>query len=57
MREARHYHHISSAVVTVLPNHIAGIVAAIAQMDGAEIHAHENGRIIVVMEVSERRWN
>jgi periplasmic nitrate reductase NapD len=45
-------HCISSAVVAVLPGRMAEVVAAIELMNGPEIHACENGRIVVVMEGS-----
>jgi nitrate reductase NapD len=52
MAEELRYHCISSAVVAVLPGRMAEVVAAIESLDGPEIHACENGRIIVVMEGS-----
>lgn len=50
MPEQRRYHCISSAVVAVMPNRISEVAQAIARMDGPEIHACENGRIVVVIE-------
>jgi periplasmic nitrate reductase NapD len=35
-----------------MPGRVAEVAAAIAGMSGAEIHACENGRIVVVMEGS-----
>lgn len=50
MSEARRYHHISSAVVTVMPGHMDDVLAAIGRMDGPEIRAHDGHRIVVVIE-------
>jgi nitrate reductase NapD len=52
MPEERLYHYISSAVVAVLPGRIAEVARAIGGMDGLEIHACENGRIVCVIEGS-----
>lgn len=52
MPEERRYHHISSAIVAVMPSRIAEVVEAIARMGGPEIRACENGRIVVVIEGS-----
>ena len=52
MPEASRYHHISSAVVMVVPGRVAEIVQAIARLEDTEICAQENGRIVVVMEAA-----
>ena len=52
MHEALRYHHISSAVVMVVPGRVAEIVQAIALLENTEICAQENGRIVVVMEAA-----
>jgi periplasmic nitrate reductase NapD len=52
MIEEHRYHCISSAVVLVLPDRMADVAAAIERMQGLEIHARENGRIVAVMEGS-----
>lgn len=52
MPEKRRYHHISSAVVAVLPGRIPEVTEAIARMNGPEVRASENGRIIIVLEGS-----
>jgi nitrate reductase NapD len=48
--EAARFHHISSAVVMARPERAEAVSAAIAAMDGVEIHAREAGRIVVVIE-------
>ncbi|MVA98187.1 glutamate synthase [Nitratireductor sp. CAU 1489] len=50
MAERHDYHHISSAVVTVLPGWATSVMAAIANMDGTEIPAHQDHRIVVILE-------
>ncbi|PWK73839.1 chaperone NapD [Aminobacter sp. AP02] len=50
MPDARRYHHISSAVVTVMPGRMADVLAAIARLDGPEIRAHDGNRIVIVIE-------
>ena len=52
MPDAVRRHHISSAVVSVLPGRSLEIVAAIEAMAGAEVPVHEGGRIVVVLEGS-----
>jgi len=52
MPDERRYHHISSAIVAVIPSRIVEVAEAIARMDGPEIRACENGRIVVVIEGS-----
>jgi nitrate reductase NapD len=46
----RRSHHISSAVIIVLPGRADDVVAAITSMKTAEIRARDGGRIVVVME-------
>jgi nitrate reductase NapD len=48
--EERRYHHISSAVVTVIPGRLGNVAEAIARMGSVEIRASENSRIVVVLE-------
>ncbi|MEO5323039.1 chaperone NapD [Mesorhizobium sp. CC13] len=50
MVDERRYHHISSAVIAVMPGRLDEVAAAIATMNGPEIRAQENNRIVVVME-------
>ena len=52
MHGEHRYHCISSAVVLVLPDRMAEVSEAIERMQGLEIHARENCRIIAVMEGS-----
>jgi nitrate reductase NapD len=52
MPDERRYHHISSAIVAVMPSRIAEVAEAIARMGGPEIRAYENGRMVVVIEGS-----
>ena len=50
MPEDRRYHHISSAVVSVLPKMADDVVARLSGMPDVEIHAHEGGKIVVTFE-------
>lgn len=50
MADERRYHHISSAVIAVMPGRLAEVADAIVAMGGPEIRAQENNRIVVVME-------
>ncbi|WP_274628620.1 chaperone NapD [Arvimicrobium flavum] len=43
-------HHISSAVVTTLPERSTEVQRSIAAMDGVEVYAAENNKIVVVIE-------
>lgn len=52
MHEARTYHHISSAVVMTQAAMEKNVVAKLARMDNVEVHAHERGKIVVVIEGS-----
>ncbi len=48
--------HIASLVVQALPENIADVASAIAQMEGVEIHAKgENGKLVVVLEAPGTR--
>ncbi|WP_380058114.1 chaperone NapD [Falsihalocynthiibacter sp. SS001] len=42
--------HISSAVVSALPEALADVAELISQMEGVEIHAQDDSRIIVTIE-------
>src|SRR5213595_3562831 len=50
MPEARHYHHISSAVVSVLPAMVYRVLAELSAMHDVEVRAHQGGKIVVVIE-------
>ena len=50
MADATGEHHISSAVVSVLPGHEAAVSEAIAALPETEIHHAEGGKIVIVME-------
>ena len=43
-------HHISSAVVSVLPDHERSVAEAIGAMPDTEVHHVVDGRIVIVME-------
>jgi nitrate reductase NapD len=44
------FHHISSAVVSVLPGHVEKVLRELAALDVVEVHACERGKIVVVIE-------
>lgn len=44
------YHHISSAVVSVLPDRMDEILSKLPSLDGVEVHAAREGKIVVVIE-------
>ncbi|MGO4436226.1 chaperone NapD [Rhizobium sp. RAF56] len=48
MSEARH--HISSAVIVTRQADEQAVVALLASMSDVEVHAHERGKIVVVIE-------
>ncbi|MAZ18068.1 MAG: glutamate synthase [Ahrensia sp.] len=48
-------HHISSAVVSTLPGRTVEVIEAIEAMPDAEVHAHESGKIVVVIEGDSTR--
>lgn len=50
MSDGQTSYHISSAVVVVKPDYVDGVVEAISAMEKTEVHGHQNGRIIVVLE-------
>ncbi|WP_417458998.1 chaperone NapD [Kordiimonas sp.] len=43
-------HHISSAVVLARPDRVEPVIKAITDFAETEVHAHEGGRIVLVME-------
>jgi nitrate reductase NapD len=43
-------HHISSAVVRAIPSKLPDVLAQIAAIEGVEVVAAENGRIVLVLE-------
>ena len=43
-------HHISSAVVSALPEHERSVAEAIAAMPDTEVHHVVDGKIVIVME-------
>jgi periplasmic nitrate reductase NapD len=55
MPEQRRFHHVSSAVVSVLPPAAERVMAQIAAIPETEIRAHDAGRIVVVMEGASTR--
>jgi len=46
------FHCISSAVVTVRPDHMDAVADAVGRFQGCEVVAAENSRMVVVMEGS-----
>jgi nitrate reductase NapD len=50
MPEARSYHHISSAVVSVLPAMMDRVLADLSAMHDVEVRGHQGGKIVVVIE-------
>jgi periplasmic nitrate reductase NapD len=42
--------HISSAVVSVLPNHCQRVVRLLSEMPGVEVHHRSASKIVVVLE-------
>lgn len=44
------YHHISSAVVSVLPDRMNEILSTLPKLEGVEVHAARDGKIVVVIE-------
>ncbi len=43
-------YHVSSAVVSVMPGRMASVMRVISAMPGVEIKAHDNHRVVIVME-------
>lgn len=52
MHETQTFHHISSAVVMTRIAMEEDVVAKLVRMDNVEVHAHERGKIVVVIEGS-----
>lgn len=50
MPDERRFCHISSAIVAMKPGHGPAVMEAIAAMEGTEIHAHDDVRVVVVIE-------
>ena len=47
--------HIAGIVVQALPEHAAQVAARIAVRHGAEVHAVDGGKIVVVLEADSER--
>lgn len=45
-------YHVSSAVVAARPEHVDGVLAALAGFGNVEVHGWDKGRIVVVIEGS-----
>lgn len=41
---------ISSLIVETLPENMARVEAALAELDGVEVHGSENGQIVITIE-------
>lgn len=50
MPEERTRWHVSGAVVSVIPDRQEEVAAAVAALDGVEVHAAENARIVITIE-------
>jgi len=50
MAEAPRELHISSAVVSAVPQHVPDVAAAIAGLPDTEVHQVAGGKIVIVME-------
>ena len=50
MPEVLRYHHISSAVISVLPAMANAVLARLSAMQDVEVHGHAGGKIVVVIE-------
>lgn len=50
MHEAPASYHISSAVIMVLPAMQEAILAQLDEMANVEVHAHQGGKIVIVIE-------
>lgn len=50
MPDTQRYHHISSAVVSVLPATAETVLSQLSAMQDVEVHGHEGGKIVVVLE-------
>jgi nitrate reductase NapD len=43
-------HHISSAVISVLPSHADEVIERLESLEGVEVHAAQGSKIVVVLE-------
>jgi nitrate reductase NapD len=50
LAETPHEVHISSAVVSAIPQHVPAVAAAIAELPDTEVHQIAGGKIVIVME-------
>src|SRR3546814_7862717 len=50
MIEAAREHHISSAVVSAIPQHAGAVAASLARLPDTEVHHVVGGKIVIVME-------
>ena len=50
MPEFPRNHHISSAVVSVLPAMSKAVLSCLSGMANVEVHGHRDGKIVVVLE-------
>ncbi len=50
MADGARTYHISSAIVTVRPDAQDAMVAALGALENVEVHAAENGKIVIVIE-------
>jgi periplasmic nitrate reductase NapD len=50
MPEDRRYHHISSAVVSVLPTMADDVLGRLSDMRDVEVRGHQGSKIVVVIE-------
>jgi periplasmic nitrate reductase NapD len=50
MPEASRRHHISSAVVMTTPSWTMDVCSRLAEFAGVEVHAVQNGKVIVTIE-------
>ena len=52
MPEQIRFHHISSAVITILPGRMDDVLAMLEPLPDVEVRAHEGGKIVIVLEGS-----
>ncbi|ASY68364.1 chaperone NapD [Sinorhizobium fredii] len=50
MSDASAFYHISSAVVVTMPPMQERVLARLAEMQNVEVYAHQDGKIVVVIE-------
>ncbi|MXN63919.1 hypothetical protein GR183_03300 [Stappia sp. GBMRC 2046] len=50
MSETAHEHHISSAVVSVVPEHAEGVIRSLEAMADTEVHHRTDSKIVIVLE-------